>query len=177
MARNLQRLRQQSLRSIPYRQKRTCVFVRSIPTMGFLIVAIPMIVLLIADFSLWLTHEAGHWVAWRIMGIRCKGFAFKLKWYCLPLIGLAYEADRSALTASQQLFGALGGPTASILFGIFLLTFGIFLIGWVSILLGITNLLPIKPLDGYNIYKSLRRLFRERTRACRVDPTQQESSC
>lgn len=103
-----------------------------------------------------IVHELGHVLAMRTVGIPTKGF------YLIPFVGGAAVPERAFHSRHEEHFVALAGP----LFGLAqaVLCYGIFLAtdhalagavaAWVA-LFNLLNLLPIPPLDGGRIIKSI----------------------
>lgn len=101
-------------------------------------------------------HESGHVYAMKKMGIKTKGF------YFLPFVGGAAIAEERYKTYSQQAYIALmgpiwGGALALAALGTYFIT-GLAWIGavagWMAIL-NLFNLLPVLPLDGGQVFKTI----------------------
>lgn len=100
-------------------------------------------------------HEYGHVWAMKKMGMKTKGF------YLIPFVGGVAVGDK-AKTHWQQVFIAMMGPTfglamSVVFYLIFLATQShwIGLLASVSALVNIFNLLPVMPLDGGQVVKSI----------------------
>ncbi len=102
-----------------------------------------------------LFHEAGHWLAMRLLGYR------NLQILMLPLVGGVTLGQEGSGKASHRVLVSLMGPLPGIILGFALLGLYGFESGWITTL-GITllvvnylNLLPIQPLDGGQLLKAL----------------------
>jgi len=100
-------------------------------------------------------HEYGHVWAMKKMGMKTKGF------YLIPFVGGVAVGDK-AKTHWQQVFVAMMGPcfglVMSIVFYLIYLateSHWIGLLASVSALVNIFNLLPVMPLDGGQVVKSI----------------------
>ncbi len=100
-------------------------------------------------------HEYGHVWAMKKMGMKTKGF------YLIPFVGGVAVGDK-AKTHWQQVFIAMMGPSFGLLMSIvcylaYLMTESHFigLLASMSALINIFNLLPIMPLDGGQVVKSI----------------------
>lgn len=100
-------------------------------------------------------HEYGHVWAMKKMGMKTKGF------YLIPFVGGVAVGDK-AKTHWQQVFIAMMGPTFGLVMSIvcylaYLATESHFigLVASVSALINIFNLLPVMPLDGGQVVKSI----------------------
>jgi Zn-dependent protease len=100
-------------------------------------------------------HEYGHVWAMKKMGMKTKGF------YIIPFVGGVAIGDK-AKTHWQQVFIAMMGPSFGLVMSIvFYLIYlateshWIGLMASVSALLNIFNLLPVMPLDGGQVVKSI----------------------
>lgn len=100
-------------------------------------------------------HEYGHVWAMKKMGMKTKGF------YLIPFVGGVAVGDK-AKTHWQQVFIAMMGPSFGLVMSIvcylaYLLTESHFigLLASMSALINILNLLPIMPLDGGQVVKSI----------------------
>ena len=101
-------------------------------------------------------HESGHVWAMKRIGMKTKGF------YFIPLLGGAAIADEAFPSRKAEVFVAIMGPifglTLSIAtFLVYLTTSNpIFAAGasWMA-MINLFNLLPINPLDGGRIFKSI----------------------
>ncbi len=92
-------------------------------------------------------HEAGHLLCMKLMG-------FKIHALSLGMTGLQIDYEQSGRPAAEAVISA-AGPTAGI--GLWLLCSlaGAELMGGVSLLLSLFNLLPIYPLDGGRICRTI----------------------
>ncbi|GHB65616.1 Zn-dependent protease [Psychrosphaera saromensis] len=100
-------------------------------------------------------HEYGHVWAMKKMGMKTKGF------YLIPFVGGVAVGDK-AKTHWQQVFVAMMGPSFGLVMSIvFYLIYlateshWIGLLASVSALVNIFNLLPVMPLDGGQVVKSI----------------------
>lgn len=101
-------------------------------------------------------HESGHIWAMKRCGMKTKGI------YLLPFFGAVAVADDMFKSRKDEAYIAIMGPIWG--FGISLATVGIYFItndalfaaaaGWMA-LINLFNLLPISPLDGGRIVKSI----------------------
>lgn len=101
-------------------------------------------------------HEMGHIWAMRKSGMRTKGV------YFIPLLGAAAVGEGDFPTRKSEVFIALMGPLWG--FGLAVLTFVGYLLtghvlfaalaGWMA-MVNMFNLLPINPLDGGRVMKSV----------------------
>lgn len=100
-------------------------------------------------------HEAGHWLAMHLLGFR------NLQILMLPLVGGVTLGQESEHRASHRILVSLMGPLPGILLGFILLAlFGLdsgwlFELSLTLLLVNYFNLLPVLPLDGGQIVKSL----------------------
>jgi membrane-associated protease RseP (regulator of RpoE activity) len=111
-------------------------------------------------------HEACHALALRTIGAPIHRFQigtpviYRRSSFSLGLIPLfgAVEADLSAISLPKQAFYYTAGPVGSLLLGIAVIAPGVWLniyfiklLGIVSLVIGIFNLIPVPPLDGYRL--------------------------
>ncbi len=101
-------------------------------------------------------HESGHVWAMRKSGIPTKGF------YFIPLIGGAAVPDRAFKSRSEEYFVAIMGPVWGLILSIIVALLYIItgealfavIASWMA-LVNLFNLLPISPLDGGRMLKSI----------------------
>ena len=101
-------------------------------------------------------HELGHYIAMRL-------FKYKdLSIFFMPLIGAFASGSKDKISQKQSVIILLSGPVPGIIIGLFLYYFGLrdgndFLIriSNIFILINLFNLMPIIPLDGGRLVKSL----------------------
>ena len=86
-------------------------------------------------------HEAGHWLALRLLGTRPRGFR-------LGVCGAVLETDSAALSYGGELTAVLAGPGVNLLCGVALARLGWPVAAGAHLTLGCFNLLPVRPLDG-----------------------------
>ncbi|HTK04871.1 MAG TPA: site-2 protease family protein [Candidatus Eisenbacteria bacterium] len=101
-------------------------------------------------------HEMGHLWAMRRYGLKTKGI------YLIPLLGAAAVSEEAFPSRKAETVIALMGPIWG--FGLALAMFGLYgatdmplfaaLAGWMA-MLNLFNLLPINPLDGGRVMKSI----------------------
>ena len=110
----------------------------------------------IAIMVMLFVHESGHVWAMRKSGIPTKGF------YFIPFLGGAAVPDRAFHSRSEEFFVAIMGPIWGLLLSmgvglVYLFTgqalFAI-VASWMS-LVNLFNLLPVNPLDGGRMLKSI----------------------
>jgi stage IV sporulation protein FB len=101
-------------------------------------------------------HELGHYLAMKLFKYNDLNIFF------IPLVGAVTSGDKDRISQKQNIITLLAGPLPGIIIGMFSYYFGIkfsnaFLIKASTILvfLNLFNLLPIIPLDGGKIIKSL----------------------
>lgn len=108
-------------------------------------------------------HESGHVWAMRKLGIKTKGF------YFLPFVGGAAIAEEEFPSREAEVFVALMGPiwglgTALVPLVLYAFTsdpLWAAAAGWIA-MINVFNLLPINPLDGGRVVKSISFSFGER---------------
>lgn len=101
-------------------------------------------------------HEMGHVWAMKRCGLKVRGI------YFLPLLGAAAVTEDEFPSRGKEAYIALMGPLWG--FGLAVVTFGVYLMtqspmaaaiaGWMA-LVNLFNLLPIDPLDGGRVMKSI----------------------
>lgn len=100
-----------------------------------------------------LIHELGHFGAMKIFGYR------DVKMFFIPLLGALVSGSKSEVSQTQRAIVVLAGPVPGIIIGIALYLFGgseaIQTIGSIFLFINIFNLLPLTPLDGGNLIKTL----------------------
>lgn len=105
-----------------------------------------------------LLHEAGHLLAIRLLGTSVRSVS-------LHAGGAVIETDM--LTYSRELAAAIAGPCASIF------AWAVFLcvnrdLSFISLLLGLVNLIPVYPMDGGRILRCMLHLLLPAHRAAAV---------
>ena len=102
----------------------------------------PLLMLLSAA----LTHEAGHLLALRLFGAPMGGFH-------LSAAGAVMQTDDLYLSYLQEFFAVLAGPAANLTAGLVLNTLSPAFSAYAGahFVLGLFNLLPAAPLDGWRI--------------------------
>ncbi len=113
---------------------------------------------LILMLAIWI-HEMGHVLGARLCGVRTKGF------YFLPLLGGVTVIKGKITTRQKSIFVSIMGPLVGTLVAIPILLIGLVLQDpWrgvaviasaVMFTLNASNLLPIQPLDGGEIFDCL----------------------
>ncbi len=103
-----------------------------------------------------LLHEIGHYLAMRIFKYKDLGIFF------IPLLGAFTSGSKDNISQKQSVVILLSGPLPGVIIGLILYYYGLrdeneFLIRTsnIFIFLNLFNLLPIMPLDGGRIIKSL----------------------
>lgn len=103
-----------------------------------------------------LIHELGHFFAMRIYKYKDLSIFF------IPLIGALASGQKEEISQKQKIIISLAGPLPGVLIGSCLISAGLitendFLwrIGEIFVFLNLFNLLPVLPLDGGQIIKSL----------------------
>jgi Zn-dependent protease len=110
----------------------------------------------IAIMIMLFVHESGHVWAMRKCGIPTKGF------YFIPLLGGAAVPDRAFKSRSEEFYVAIMGPIWGLILavgvGLLYMITGVALFAviasWMA-LVNLFNLLPINPLDGGRMIKSI----------------------
>ncbi len=103
-----------------------------------------------------LLHEFGHYLAMRIFKYQDLGILF------IPLLGAFASGSKKNISQKQSVIILLSGPLPGVIIGLILYYYGLrdeneFLIRTsnIFIILNLFNLLPIMPLDGGRIVKTL----------------------
>lgn len=88
-------------------------------------------------------HELGHWIMLRFFGADIRGLR-------IGMLGAVLEADCSRLSYGKELFAVLAGPGANLLCAWLLsrLGNGVEVVIGSHLMLGLFNLIPLRPLDG-----------------------------
>lgn len=88
-------------------------------------------------------HELGHWIMLRLFGAEILGLR-------IGMLGAVLEADCSRLSYGRELSAVLAGPGANLLCAWLLSTFGngLDVVIGAHLVLGMFNLIPLRPLDG-----------------------------
>lgn len=86
-------------------------------------------------------HELGHWAVLKVLGARILGLR-------ISVLGAVLAVDSRGLSYGKELAAALAGPAANLLSAAFLAWSGLETAAGAHIVLGVFNLLPIRPLDG-----------------------------
>lgn len=101
-------------------------------------------------------HELGHYFAMRVFKYRDLGIFF------VPMVGAFATGTKENISQKQKVIVLLSGPLPGVIIGLILYYFGLlhhneFLMRTsnIFILLNLFNLLPVMPLDGGRIVKSL----------------------
>lgn len=100
-------------------------------------------------------HEAGHWLTMRLLGYR------NLQILMLPLVGGVTLGQEETPNTAQRILVSLMGPLPGIVLGLLILWIDGMGEGWLSdlgvLLLAVNylNLLPVMPLDGGQLLKTL----------------------
>lgn len=103
-----------------------------------------------------LIHELGHYIAMRAFNYQNLGIFF------VPLVGAFASGSKEKVSQKQEVIIFLSGPLPGVIIGMFVFYFGLlhnneFLLktGNIFIFLNLFNLLPIMPLDGGRIVKTM----------------------
>lgn len=101
-------------------------------------------------------HESGHWLAMKLVGLKTKGI------YFIPFLGAALVPEETFENRKQEAIVALGGPVLGLatLLIFYPLLWATGQAIWQTaialvLLIHLLNLLPIHPLDGGRIIKSI----------------------
>lgn len=86
-------------------------------------------------------HELGHWLALRCLGGRVAALR-------LNVFGAVMELERAPLSYGGELAAVLAGPAVNLLCGWLLARAGWSTAAGAHAVLGVFNLLPVRPLDG-----------------------------
>lgn len=134
---------------------------RSLISMGLFIVAFHLIFKWEITYILVLAgvifiHEIGHFLAMRIFKYNDLGIFF------VPLIGAFTTGQKDTISQRQNVIILLAGPLPGVIIGVILYYFGLrdnneFLLRTsnIFILLNLFNLIPVMPLDGGRVIKSM----------------------
>src|SRR5215831_14627919 len=103
-----------------------------------------------------LFHELGHFTAMKILHYEDLGILF------IPLVGAVAHGSKDEVSQKEKAFVLLAGPLPGIIAGCFLYYFAVqhfdyfqIRIAYIFIFLNMLNLLPIFPLDGGQLLKTL----------------------
>lgn len=103
-----------------------------------------------------LIHELGHYIAMRLYKYKDLSIFF------IPLIGAATFGQKDEISQKQNAIIALAGPLPGVVIGSILLGYGmtyehelLIKTGEIFLYINLFNLLPVMPLDGGRIIKSL----------------------
>lgn len=86
-------------------------------------------------------HEAGHWLMLRLLGARILGLQ-------IGILGAVMETDGRRLSYGRELLCVLAGPASNLLGAFILTAVHMEVMAGAHFVLGICNLLPVRPLDG-----------------------------
>lgn len=100
-----------------------------------------------------LVHEAGHIICLLILGE--KPALIELSFY-----GIKLERRNASMSSGEEIAVYISGPAANFVFCILFFSLGIFseslkTAGFISLFVGIFNLIPCRPLDGGNLLLSM----------------------
>ncbi len=90
-----------------------------------------------------ITHELGHWAALRLLGVQVRALR-------IALPGAVLESSSGTLSYGRELAAVLAGPGANLLCALALTALGPGreAEAGAHLVLGVFNLLPVRPLDG-----------------------------
>ena len=97
--------------------------------------------LLVTILSAAAVHEFGHWLVLRAFGAKILGFR-------VSVLGAVLETDNRRLSYGQELAATLAGPAVNLLGAALLVGRGAEVDVGAHLVLGMFNLLPMRPLDG-----------------------------
>jgi membrane-associated protease RseP (regulator of RpoE activity) len=127
-------------------------------------------------------HEAGHWVMLSRYKIKVQAFWLGLgpviiRWGKINIgmlpIGAALQlvpGEFEKLNPVEKFMAAIAGPMASAIYGVLLLLptvldtampgrQGLYLLGQLNLVIAAINMIPMPPLDGFQVYCALREKF------------------
>jgi len=103
-----------------------------------------------------LIHELGHYIAMRSFNYKDLGIFF------IPLVGAIATGTKEIISQKQNVIILLAGPLPGVIVGVFLFYFGwkmdsefILRTAYIFIFLNLFNLLPVMPLDGGRVLKTM----------------------
>ena len=104
-------------------------------------------------------HEFSHIFVASILGVECTRINIRL-------CGMNAEFDFSSRISLKWLYIAFAGPVSNFLLSI--LFSRIEMVRDINLALGIVNLLPVAPLDGYYIFKTILEFFFAKNRVKKI---------